>query len=102
MSVYPLHKHHKGGTSLHPQTSFYSEDYAQRMCSWYLTDHLYKDERGKVRKNYRLHSNKPRTFAEYMAYDIICPKCGHRMQPIENATSYHDLALYSCRNCNKK
>lgn len=102
MSVYPLHKNHKESTILYPQSSYYSEDYAQRMCSWYLTSHLDRAEHGKVHTTYRLHSSEPRTFAEYMAYDIVCPKCGQRMQPIDNALNYHDLALYSCRHCDKK
>jgi hypothetical protein len=37
-----------------------------------------------------------------MAYDIICPICHQRMQPIQNAISYHDLALYACRKCDNE
>lgn len=101
MSVFPLHTFNNG-TTLYPSASYYTEEYAKHMCSWYLTDYLYKDENGSIYTAYRLHSSEPRTFADYMAYDIICPKCGQRMQPIGNALNYHDLALYSCRNCNKK
>ena len=102
MAVFPLHTYNKEGTTLYPQSSSYSEEYAGRMCSWYLTDHISKDTHGKLHKHYRLHSCKERTFADYMGYDIICPNCGGRLHPIENAQNYHDLALYACRNCEKK
>ena len=100
MAVYPLHTE---AHSLVPQHSSYSEEYSSRMCSWYLTDHLYRDEDGVVRSNYRLHSNKHRSFADFMQYDVMCPKChNHRLRPIQNAINSHDLALYTCPKCNKK
>ena len=99
MAVYPLHTE---AHSLVPQHSSYSEEYASRMCSWYLTDHLYRDEDGVVRSNYRLHSNKHRSFADFMQYDVECPKCHQRLRPIQNALNSHDLALYTCPKCNKK
>lgn len=102
MSVYGLSTYTKEGETLYPHDTTYTDEYASRMCNWCLTDHLYRDEDGNVRCNYRMHSNKPRTFVDFMAYDIICPKCGQRMQLIANALNNHDLALYSCRNCNKK
>jgi hypothetical protein len=101
MAVYPLNTY-KNGFILYPQKSSYSEEYAERMCRWYLTDHIVKDEHGKLFSRYRLHSNKPRTFTDYMAYDIICPVCHQRMQPIQEAISYHDLALYACRKCDNE
>ena len=100
MAVYPLHTE---GSSLVPQESSYSEEYASHACSWYLTDHPYRDEDGRVRSNYRLHSNKHRSFADFMQYDVMCPKChNHRLRPIENAINSHDLALYACPKCYKK
>ena len=69
MAVYPLHTE---GRSLVPQDSSYSEEYASRMCRWYLTDHIYRDEDGRVSSNYRLHSNKHRSFADFMQYDVMC------------------------------
>ncbi len=102
MSVFPLNTNTKNGTVLHPQSSFYTEEYARRMCNWYLTDHVQKDGNGDVRKSYQLHSSEPRSFADFMAYDILCPKCGQRMHPIANAVNSHDLALYTCSACNKR
>lgn len=102
MAIYALSPYTKAGKTLFPHNTYYTDDYARSHCPWYLTDHVYKDESGKVCRVYRLHSHEPRTFADFMAYDIICPECGQRMQPIENALNYHDLALYACRNCNKK
>ena len=101
MAVFPLHNHNNGDI-LYPQNSFYSEECASRICSWYLTDHLYKNDKGKVKSAYRLHSCKPRTFADYMKFEVACPKCKHRMYPIQDALNYHDLALYFCKHCDKE
>ena len=38
--VFPLTKLNKEGTLLNASHSYYSEEYAQRMCSLYLTDEL--------------------------------------------------------------
>lgn len=100
MAVYPLHTE---GNSLVPQNSLYSEDYASRMCAWYLTSHPVSDEHRRVHNTYRLHSCKRRSFADFMQYDVMCPKChDHRLRPIQNAINSHDLALYTCPTCNKK
>ena len=48
--VFPLVKMNKEGTLLQPSYSYYSEEYAQRMCDLYLTDELNRDETGKMKK----------------------------------------------------
>lgn len=102
MAVYPLSPYCKGGSSLYPHNSYYTEEYAQRTCSWYLTDNIYRDDYGRLKRNYRLHSSKPRTFADFMQYDIHCPVCSKRLRPVQNALNHYDLALYACPNCDKK
>ena len=102
MSIYPLAPFKKGSHNLIPHSSFYTEEAADRLCNWYLKAHYSRDEHGKVVVNYRLHSHEPRTFADYMAYDINCPKCGNRMHPVADAVDYRTLAMYSCSHCNKK
>lgn len=99
MAVYPLHVEGLDGSLLYPQSSSYSEDLARKICSWYLTDQFYRDAGGKPRKGYRLHSNQPRSFNEYMGYDILCPKCHGRLRPIGSALSDQDLPLYNCKKC---
>lgn len=98
MAVHPLHIE---AQSLVPQNSYYSEEYAAKACFWYLTDHPVKDENGRIQQTYRLHSCKHRSFADFMQYDVVCPKCHQRLRPIQNAISSHDLALYACPKCNK-
>lgn len=44
--VFPLTKMNKEGTLLNPSYAYYTEEYAQRMCSLYLTDELNRDETG--------------------------------------------------------
>lgn len=92
----------EGSKNLIPHSCSYTEEAADRLCSWYLKSHYSGDEHGKVTVNYRLHSHEPRTFADYMAYDITCPKCGSRMHPVADAVDYHTLAMYACGHCNKK
>ena len=102
MSVYPLHPYCEGGKSLQPSSCSYTEEYAKRVCTWYLTDHICPNEHGKYNHAYRLHSHDPRTFADFMQYDIMCPRCNQRLRPIQNALDYHELALYACPNCDSK
>ena len=102
MAIYPLAPIMKGSKTLNPHSSFYTKESAQRMCSWYLESHLTKDANGKLYNHYRLHSTEPRTFADFMAYDINCPKCGKRMHPVANALDHYTLAMYTCSHCNKK
>ena len=46
--VFPLTKLNKEGTLLNASHSYYSEEYAQRMCSLYLTDeHAMRKKRGE-------------------------------------------------------
>jgi len=100
MAVYPLHTE---GSSLVPQNSFYSEEHASRVCDWYLTSHPVSDKHGRVHNTYRLHSCNHRSFADFMQYDVMCPKChNHRLRPIQNAINSHDLALYACPKCYKR
>ena len=102
MAIYPLVPTMKGNKILNPHNSYYTEEAAQSKCNWYLESHLYKNANGKFQTNYRLHSSEPRTFADFMAYDINCPKCGKRMHPVANALDYHTLAMYTCSHCNKE
>ncbi len=102
MAVYPLNKFNKKGNILYPHASSYSEEYAKGMCKWYLTDHHYRDEHGRFRTTYQLHSNEPQRFSDYMVNDIMCPKCGSRMHPYAAAENNHDLAHYFCQNCHKE
>ena len=102
MSIYPLAPTKKGSKILKPHNRYYTEESAQQMCNWYLQDQISKDANGKTQVNYRLHSHEPRTFADFRAYDILCPRCGKRMHPVANAIDYHTLAMYTCSHCNKK
>ena len=56
--VFPLTKLNKEGTLLNASHSYYTEEYAQRMCSLYLTDELSRDETGKIKRTYRLQDRK--------------------------------------------
>lgn len=49
--IYPLHGQ-EGSNYLIPSNSYYSEEYARRMCSLYLSDEVAKDEKGKMQRFY--------------------------------------------------
>ena len=78
--VFPLTKLNKEGTLLNASHSYYTEEYAQRMCSLYLTDELSRDETGKTKRTYRLHASSDHTEEMAFAYEIHCPKCGKEIQ----------------------
>ena len=101
MSTYRLSSHNSGKT-LYPHFTLNTDEYVKNTYEWSLTEHLKNDENGNTNHYYRLHSNKPKKFSDFMSYDIMCPKCGQRMHPVSNAFDYYDLALYTCFNCNKK
>lgn len=52
MANYPLHSTNKEGTLLYAQSSFYSDEYAERMCDLHLRDEVHKDDRGNYHKYY--------------------------------------------------
>ena len=80
--VFPLTKLNKEGTLLNASHSYYTEEYAQRMCSLYLTDELSRDDTGKIKKTYRLHASNDHTEEMAFAHEIHCPKCGNRLKQI--------------------
>ena len=41
MAVYPLTPFKKGSNTLNPHSSYYTEEYAQNLCGWYLS-HQYQ------------------------------------------------------------
>ena len=44
---YPLHKTNKEHPEiLTPSHSSYSDEYAERMCDLYLSDHIFRNEQG--------------------------------------------------------
>ncbi len=99
--IYPLRGQAKGNL-LTPSNSYYSEEYARRMCNLYLSDEVAKDEEGKVRKFYRLHAKHDHTQEMALVYDIKCPKCNGRLKQIGRQISLNELGLYTCPACNRE
>lgn len=99
--IYPLHGHAEGNFLI-PSNSYYSEEYAKRMCALYLSDEVAKDEEGKVRKFYRFHARHDHTQEAALAYDIKCPKCNGRLKQIGRQISLNELGLYTCPACNRE
>ena len=103
MANYPLMKMNKEGTLLRPQHSYYSDEYAQRMCDLYLSSSIVKDEQGKLHKYYRLHAKQAHNTEMALAYDIHCPECNNGMlKQISRPLNYNELGLYRCPICDKK
>ena len=83
--VFPLTKLNKEGTLLNASHSYYTEEYAQRMCSLYLTDELSRDETEEMA----------------FAYEIHCPKCGNHLKQIGRQLTLNTLGLYKCPVCDR-
>ena len=99
--VFPLTKLNKEGTLLNASHSYYSEEYAQRMCSLYLTDELSRDETGKIKRTYRLHASNDHTEEMAFVYEIHCPKCGNHLKQIGRQLTLNTLGLYKCPVCDR-
>ena len=103
MANYPLTARNKEGTLLHPQTSYYSDEYAESMCDLFLSDSIVEDEHGKLHKYYRLHAKQDHNMEMAFVYDIHCPDCKVGMlKQISRPLSYNELGLYRCPVCDKK
>lgn len=98
---YPLKKVNKEGTLLRPQHTYYSDEYAQAVCQLHLSKVIIRDNDGKLKTRYRLHSKHPHSIEMAMAYNIICPKCHNLLKQVGRSLSYHELGLYACPICDK-
>lgn len=88
---YPLIPQGKSGTVLCPQHNLYSQDYIESRYDLYLSD--------EYPHRYRLHSKNPLRMDDYLAYDIMCPKCRNTLKAIGAPLNFHDLGLYECPVC---
>ena len=103
MANYPLIARNKEGTLLHPQHSFYSDEYTESYCDLFLRDCTVKGEHGKLHKYYRLHAKQPHDMEMAFAYDIHCPDCHSGMlKQISIPLNYHEQGIYRCPVCDKK
>lgn len=101
--IYDLAKKNKEGTFLHPVHTYYSDEYAQTMCELYLKEELHRDEKGKLKKFYRLHARNNHTEDMAFAYDIACPNCQTgKLKQVGRQLSCTELGLYTCPVCNKR
>ena len=99
---YPLHKTNKKHPEiLTPIHSSYSDEYAQRMCDLYLSDHIEHNEQGELQEYYRLHARDLHTPEMALAYDVKCPKCDAILKQVARQNSGTELGLYTCKVCSK-
>lgn len=102
MANYPLIKLNKQGTLLHPQHTFYSEEYARSVCDLYLSEEYSSDVYHNVSRQYRLHAHNPHSVDMALAYDIKCPHCGAAMKQVGHTLNHYDLGAYKCPVCDKR
>ncbi len=99
---YPIFQNKVNWRLLEPANSWYSEEYTQRHYDLYLTTEYVKDENGRQRKYYRLNANKPHSIEIALAYEIKCPRCGHKhLKQVGRCKDLYSLGLYECPACNK-
>ena len=99
MSNYRLNRV-KGTNVLMPQSGFYSDEYADTF-ELSLREQLFRNEFGHISSYYRLKAMKPHTIEMALAYDIDCPKCGHRLKQIGRCKNSLELGLYTCPVCDE-
>lgn len=103
MANYPISKMNTEGTLLRPKSSYCTDEYAEKMCDFYLRDEIHEGEHGKLHKYYRLHVKQPHNIEMSLAYDINCPNCLVGMlKQIGRAVNSHELGLYVCPICDKR
>gem|GEM_PF-2839694 len=78
MTCYPLTKTERTGKIMKPLQTMNSEEFIRDRYDLYLTDELIYNDDGKFKRRYRLHSKQAHRMEDYLAYDILCPKCSHR------------------------
>ena len=100
--IYDLTAFKKGGKYMVPHETFYTDEYAESMCSLWLKDELVKDENGKIHRYYRLHAGEPHNIEMALAYDIQCPKCSNKLKQIGRCLNSHELGLYHCPVCEEQ
>lgn len=102
MSNYPLHKLNHNSGHLYPQTSFYSNEAADSLCTLHLRSELYKGTDGKHHTAYRLHAHDSHTLEDTFGYVVHCPRCStHVMKQVGRCLDSHTLGLYTCPACEK-
>lgn len=99
---YPLTVDKKDGVTLTPHNSYYSDEYASKMCDLYLNVKLYRNEQGKMQKYYRLYAQQDHTIEQALAYNIKCPSCGATLKQVGRQNSYNELGLYTCPRCARR
>lgn len=103
MANYPIRIVNKEKTLLHPSSSFYSDEYVDNNCDFFLRSSVEKDEEGNLHKYYRLHARNAHNAEMALAYDIRCPECKVGMlKQIGRQLSASELGLYRCPVCDKK
>ena len=101
--LYVLRPTVKNGNVLRPQNTYYTEEYAEKVCNLYLTRETVRNEHGDVDGYYRLHATNPHSVDMALAYDIKCPKCHtHSQKQVGHCLNHYELGLYHCPICDKK
>ena len=95
--IYDLIHNKNDRSMLNAAPTYISESGAQERLSLYLSEDLVEDDRShKYLSRYRLHAMQPHNIEMALAYDIYCPKCGHRLKQIGRCRNSHELGLYAC------
>lgn len=102
MANYPLIKTNKEGTLYLPLSTYYSDEYAERMCDLHIRSEVHDEGHGVLNTYYRLHAMHPHNIEMALAYDIQCPKCSHLLKQVGRCRDSHELGLYTCPVCNRR
>lgn len=98
---YDLKAMNEEGTLLHPIHTYYSDEYARKMCNLYLSDEVERNQEGRMQKYYRLHARYDHTQEMALSYDIKCPHCTGKLKQVGRQISLNKLGLYTCPACSR-
>lgn len=101
MTCYPLTKTERTSTTMMPLQTMNREEFIRDRYDLYLTDELIYNNDGKLNHRYRLHSKHYHSMEDYLAYDILCPKCSRVLKPVGRPLDHNELGLYACSFCDK-
>lgn len=102
MANYELIKMGEKRTLLHPVSTSYSDEYAEKTQKLFLRSKIVDNGYGKLlTRVYRLYAMEPHSIEMALAYDIECPECGKNLRQIGRCVNSHKLGLYRCPACDR-
>lgn len=101
--IFDMSRTNPKSDTFNTMNTYYSDEYAERMCNLYLSDELVLDDKNSAcLTRYRLHARQPHTIDMALRYTIKCPHCNSYLKQIGRCRNSHELGLYACPACDHR